>query len=77
VTLLEMSVCYETSASAIRVRITQLREEFRQTQDPEYARALRQRMAELLPLLQESRELAALTAHYYERGYYKNGKYTL
>lgn len=76
-TLLEMSVLYDTSAAAIRMRMVQLREEFRRTRDPDDARALQRRMAELLPLLQEARELAALTAHYYEKGYHKNGKYTL
>ena len=76
-TLLEMSVFYEASAAAIRIRITGLREEFRNARDPDDARALRQRIAELIPLLQESRELAALTAHYYEKGYHRNGKYTL
>ena len=43
----------------------------------ETARSLRRRVAELLPLWQEARDLARLTAHYYDRGYYRNEKYTV
>ena len=35
------------------------------------------RIAELTPLLQETRELAALTAHYYDRSYHRHERYTL
>lgn len=76
-TLVEMSVVYGASAAAIRLRMTDLRAEIRRTHDMETARALRRRIAELMPLLQEARELAALTAHYYEKGYHRNEKYTL
>lgn len=76
-TLLEMSVLYGASAAALRMRVSELRCAERRARDPEAARALRRRIAELLPLLQETRELAALTAHYYETGYHRNEKYTL
>ena len=62
-TLLEMSVQYAERAAAIRERITMLRGMERQ----ESARSLRRRVAELLPLWQEARDLARLTAHYYDR----------
>ena len=39
----------------------------RQESDPAAARLLRRRVAELLPLWQEARDLACLTAHYYDR----------
>ena len=39
----------------------------RQESDLETARSLRRRVAELLPLWQEARDLARLTAHYYDR----------
>ena len=35
------------------------------------------RIAELLPMLQETRTLATLTAHYYDTGYHKHEKYSL
>lgn len=66
-TLLEMSVQYAERAAAIRERITILRGMERQESDPETARSLRRRVAELLPLWQEARDLARLTAHYYDR----------
>ena len=76
-TLLEMSVLYTDSASLLRTRIAELRMAARESPDPEEARRLRQRVTELLPLLQETRELAVLTAHYYDTGYHKHEKYTL
>ena len=76
-TLLEMSALYTDSAVAIRGRIAQLREAARDQTDQELSRALQQRIAELVPLLRETGELAALTAHYYDRSYHKNERYTL
>ena len=67
-TLLEMSVQYAASAAALRLRIAQLRAAERAAPDALTARALKARIHALLPLLQEARELAALTAHYYDRG---------
>ena len=65
-TLLEMSVLYADSAAAIPLRITELKAAERQA-DREAARLLRQRIAELEPLLRDARELAFRTAHYYDR----------
>ena len=45
--------------------------------DPEAVFQIKRRIAELTPILTEMNELAELTAHYYERGYYRNEKYTL
>ena len=76
-TLLELSVHYADSAAAIRRRIQELRAQERITPDPEEARRLRRRMEELQPLLREARELAILTARYYDRSYRRNERYTL
>ena len=38
---------------------------------------IKRRIAELTPLLTQMNELAELTERYYERGYYRNEKYTL
>ena len=76
-TLLEMSVLYAESADKLRGRIAQLRAAERAETDPETARSLRQRGESLRPLLRETRELAVLTAKYYDRSYHKHEKYTL
>ena len=76
-TLFEMSALYADSASLLRTRITELRAAARVQENPEAARRLHQRINELLPMLQETRALATLTAHYYDRGYHKHEKYSL
>lgn len=76
-TLMELSVQYEDSAAAIRGRIAQLRIAEQEQTDADAARALRLRIEALIPLLREARELAVLTAHYYDRSYHKHERYTL
>ena len=76
-TLLEMSALYAESAAALRRRIGELRQAARELKDEEDRRLLRRRITELTPLLQETRELAALTAHYYDRSYHRHERYTL
>ncbi|MCI9644458.1 MAG: hypothetical protein HFF97_07000 [Oscillibacter sp.] len=66
-TLLEMSASYRSSAAAIHGRIVELRGQERAQADPEAAFRLRRRIDELTPLWREARELADLTAHYYDR----------
>ena len=48
-----------------------------QTEDPEEIWHIKRRIAELTPMLTQMNELAELTAHYYDRGYYRSEKYTL
>lgn len=76
-TLLEMSVSYQSSAAAIHGRIVELRVLERAQSDPDEAFRLRRRIDELMPLWREARELAALTAHYYDRSDRKHEKHTL
>lgn len=76
-TLLEMSVFYADSAALIRTRMAELRAAERAAVDPETARRLRLRAEAMRPLLRESRELAVLTARYYDRSYHKHEQYTL
>lgn len=73
--LTELSVTYQASARTLRQRIGELREERGRRTDPEEIRRLTRRIVELEPLLREARELAVVTARYYERGYHKNEKY--
>ena len=76
-TLLEMSVYYADSAAMIRGRIAELRAAARAQTDPAAARQLLLRVESLQPLLREMRELAVLTARYYDRSYHKHERYTL
>ena len=76
-TLLEMSVYYADSAALIRTRIAELTAAEKAETDPIAARRLRLRAETLRPLLREMRELAVLTARYYDRSYHKPEKYTL
>lgn len=75
--LLEMSMVYAQNADAIYLRIVQLREAEQQQTDPEAAWHLRRRIAELTPLLREARELSRVTAHYYDRSYFKHERYRI
>lgn len=76
-TLKELSADYEAAAIPLRQRLRELRQKLAETQDPEEQWKLQRRIAELTPMLTQMNELAELTAHYYERGYYRNEKYTL
>lgn len=76
-TLREMSADYEAAAVPLRARLRLLRQMLEKATDPEEAWHIKRRIAELTPMLTQVNELAELTAHYYERGYYRNEKYTL
>ena len=76
-TLRELSRCYEEAAVPLRRRLRELRIQLAQAEDPEEIWHLKRRIAELTPMLTQMNELAELTAHYYERGYYRSEKYTL
>lgn len=75
-TLYQMSYVYREDALRFRMRITVLREQAKAAEGEDKLR-LKRRSLELQQLLRQSRELADLTRHYYERGYYRNEKYTL
>ena len=76
-TLEELSRCYEEAAVPLRNRLRQMRQMLAQTEDPEEIWHIKRRIAELTPMLTQMNELAELTAHYYDRGYYRSEKYTL
>lgn len=76
-TLLELSADYRAAAIPLRRRLCELRRAEEAEQNPESLWQLRRRIAILTPMLTQVNELAELTAHYYERGYYRNEKYTL
>ena len=76
-TLAELSRCYEEAAAPLRARLHQLRNALAIADDPEEVWHLKRRIAELTPMLTQMNELAELTAHYYDRGYYRSEKYTV
>ena len=72
--------CCEGDAEAagpLRRRLRELRLLLAATEDPEEIWRCKRRIAELTPMLTQMNELAELTAHYYDRGYYRNEKYTV
>ena len=76
-TLQELSRCYEEAAVPLRARLKELRILLAAAEDPEEIWHIKRRIAELTPMLTQMNELAELTARYYERGYYRNEKYTV
>ena len=76
-TLAEISRCYEDAAVPLRRRLHELRCLLAKAEDPEEIWHIKRRIAELTPMLTQMNELAELTGRYYERGYWRNEKYTL
>ena len=76
-TLLEMSDQYTDSANLIRTRIRELRAEKKLTNSPTASHKIDRRINALTPMLRDCRDLAELTARYYERSYHKHERYTL
>lgn len=75
--LCELSEGYLQAAALLRERLRELRKQLRAESDAGKRAALRHRIAELTAILTQCTDLADLTAHYYERSYTRNGKYTL
>lgn len=71
-----LSAEYRRSADLLKDRLALLRKELKATKDPEQVFQLKRRIAVLTPMLTEMNELAELTSRYYEKGYYRNEKYS-
>ena len=76
-TLKELAPAYREAAELLARRIRELRLAVEETEDPVEQWNLRRRIIELKPLLTQMRELAELTEHYYDRGYWRSEKYTV
>ena len=76
-TLAEMSRSYEESAALLHERLRYLRKALAASRDPEEIWHYKRRITELVPILTQMNELAELTAHYYDPGYWRNEKYTV
>lgn len=76
-TLVEMSREYAASARQLSAALRVLRARLRECEDAEESCRLRQRITLFARVLTQARELERLTAHYYERGFWRDEKYTL
>ena len=75
-TMQELSKCYEEAAVPLRNRLRELRQALAAASDPEEIWHIKRRIGVLTPMLTQMNELADLTAHYYDRGYWRSEKYT-
>ena len=75
-TFFQMCGEYRQAAGILRQRLRLLRMRLRVEADPQERWRLKRRIEQLRPMLTEMNELAELTAHYYDRGYYRSEKYT-
>lgn len=75
--LCELSEGYIEAARLLRRHMALLRKERAAETDPQKRAALQYRLQSLAKILTQCNELSELTKHYYERGYTRNGKYTL
>ncbi len=73
----ELSRGYRAAAQPLRERLRDLRQAMEKSDDPEEVWHIKRRIAELTPMLTQMNELADLTAHYYDRGYWRSEKYTV
>ncbi len=73
----ELSEGYLHTARLLKAHLKMLRAACAKETDPQKRAALRTRMSALGEILTQCNDLAELTAHYYERGFTRNGKYTL
>ena len=76
-TLSELSPLYAESARLLRQRLKELRSRLPEAETSEEYWQLKRRISELSPMLTQMNDLAELTAHYYDKGYWRNEKYTL
>ena len=76
-TMQEMAREYRASAEQLRRRRDELRPLLAQLTDEREIRRMEERIRMLQAMWSETRDLAVLMERYYERGYRRNGKYTI
>lgn len=76
-TIRELSAQYRASAALLKERIAQLRRALPECAGEEETLRMEARIRMLTAMMREASELASLTEHYYERGYYRSERYTL
>lgn len=76
-TLLELSEEYQAMAELLRKRARLVRQLLKEAEDPEERWQLQRRLNSLLEIQRQVNQISDLTAHYYERGYWRNARYVL
>ena len=76
-TLLELSKEYGRSADLLRLRVKELQRMYPHLKSRQARSNVDNRLLVLTAMLRETREISILCERYYERGYRRNGKYTL
>lgn len=74
---MELSVEYRQETEQLRARILELQLLWSQCQSAPARCALEQRIRMLSSMRKDTRDIALLCEHYYERGYHRNEKYTV
>lgn len=76
-TLSELSVEYRSHAAVLKTRINELEQQLRRSRSKPERLALERRIRLLSGMYRDAKELAALTEHYYDRGYHSNEIYKM
>ena len=76
-TLAQLSVEYRSHAAILKTRIEELKQEYRLCRSKPERQALERRIRLLSSMYRDAKELAALTEHYYDRGYHSNEIYKI
>ena len=76
-TLAELSVEYRHHAAVLKNRINDLEQLRRASRSKQERAQLERRIRILSSMYRDARELAALTEHYYDRGYHSNERYKI
>ncbi len=73
----QLSPGYEQTAALLRLKLRALREAVKNSSDPQKTAQLKHEISLYSGIMTQCRELARLTAHYYERSFYRDEKYCL
>ena len=75
-TLFEISIRYHDQAEVLSQRMGELRGQLPELEESR-REAVERRLRVLAAMWRETRELAILCERYYDRGYWRDGKYTV
>ena len=76
-TLAQLSVEYRSQAALLKTRIEELEGRCRASRSKQERLSLERRIRILSSMHRDAKELAALTEHYYDRGYHSNEIYKI
>ena len=76
-TLAQLSVEYRSQAAILKTRIEELEARCRASRSKPERLSLERRIRILSSMYRDTKELAALTEHYYDRGYHSNERYKI